>query len=179
MVSLLFTARPRSALISVLALFGLVALGSWTSLARAESVSYRAKVSYVFDGDTLWVRPSDGGRTRKLRIEGIDAPEICQTGGVAARNALRQRLSGQVVTVSEHSHDTYGRPLVSVTQGSEDVAGWMVAQGWAWSYRWRGDPGPYSRQERQARTRQRGIFASPDAEEPRVFRRRHGPCNRR
>jgi micrococcal nuclease len=156
-----------------------MALWPAPSLTRSASPAYTARVSYVFDGDTLWVRPSDGGRRRKLRIEGIDAPEICQDGGIAARDALRQRLSGQAVTVREHSRDAYGRPLVALALDAEDIAAWMVAQGWAWSYRWRGDPGPFARQEAQARARHRGIFASDGVEEPRDFRRRNGPCQRR
>lgn len=157
----------------------LLAVSAWPALAQADDLIYTARVSHVFDGDTLWVRPSDGGRTRKLRIEGIDAPEICQEGGVAARDALRQRLSGRTVTVHEHRRDTYGRPLVDVALGNEDIAAWMVQEGWAWSYRWRDDPGPFVREEASARSKKRGIFGETSAEEPRGFRRRHGPCQRR
>lgn len=148
--------------------------------AQSTETVYAAKVGYIFDGDTLWVLPEGGGRSRKLRVEGIDAPEICQSGGVAARDALRKRFGGKMVTVREQTRDTYGRPLVVIEVGGEDVAGWMVQQGWAWSYRWRGDPGRYALQEAQARGAKRGIFgeASP-AEEPRSFRHRNGPCQRR
>lgn len=38
-------------------------------------------VTYVIDGDTLYVRPVEGGTTVNVRIDGIDAPEICQVGG--------------------------------------------------------------------------------------------------
>lgn len=157
----------------------LLAAFAWPSLAQSDDLIYTARVSHVFDGDTLWVRPSDGARSRKLRIEGIDAPEICQEGGVAARDALRQRLNGQTVTVHEHRRDTYGRPLVDLALGSEDIGAWMVRQGWAWSYRWQGDPGPFVREETLARSKQRGIFGESSLEEPRDFRRRHGPCQRR
>ena len=157
----------------------LLAMLIWPALAQANDLMYTARVSHVFDGDTLWVQPSGGGRTRKLRILGIDAPEICQNGGVAARDALRQRLSGQTVTVHEHRRDTYGRPLVDVALGNQDIAAWMVQQGWAWSYRWHDDPGPFAREEAVARSKHRGIFREASAEEPRDFRRRHGPCQRR
>lgn len=146
--------------------------------AQSQDRPYSARVSYIFDGDTLWVRPSDGGRSRKLRIEGIDAPEICQKGGEAARDALRARLSGQVVTVTEHQRDAYGRPLIDLALGGENMGAWMVEQGWAWSYRWHADDGPYAREERVARSSRRGLFAEPSAEEPRDFRRRFGPCPR-
>ncbi|MEZ5703960.1 MAG: thermonuclease family protein [Burkholderiaceae bacterium] len=133
----------------------------------------------MFDGDTVWVRPADGGRSRKLRIDGIDAPEICQTGGRAARDALERRLRNQMVMVTERATDVYGRPLANLSLRGENVAGWMVRQGWAWSYRWHGDPGPYSSEETLARQAHRGIFATSEAAmEPRQFRRSHGPCQR-
>ncbi|MEX1167638.1 MAG: thermonuclease family protein [Hydrogenophaga sp.] len=147
--------------------------------AQSAETVYAAKVGYIFDGDTLWVLPEGGGRSRKMRLEGIDAPEICQPGGVAARDALRKRFGGKMVTVRGQTRDTYGRPLVVLEAGGEDVAEWMVQQGWAWSYQWRGDPGPYARQEAQAKRAKRGIFEEASAEEPRAFRRRNGPCQRR
>lgn len=42
---------------------------------------YEARVTRVSDGDTIWVQPLSGGRYRKLRLDGLDAPEICQLGG--------------------------------------------------------------------------------------------------
>ena len=66
---------------------------------------YPARVTRVFDGDTLWVKPVAGGRYRKLRIDGIDAPEICQGGGAASRDALAARVLNQVVEVSVRYED--------------------------------------------------------------------------
>lgn len=156
-------------------------LAPWSSPALAQEVNadYSARVTSVFDGDTLWVRPADGGRSRKLRIDGIDAPEICQTGGKPAREALRQRLLKQTVWVHERARDVYGRPLVTLSLDGENVGAWMVRQGWAWSYRWHDDPGPFAGEEAVARAKSRGIFEDKLAEEPRLFRRRNGPCQRR
>lgn len=141
----------------------------------AETI-YAARVSRVFDGDTLWVRPLDGGRYRKLRIDGIDAPEICQTGGIASRDVLAGRVLNQVVTVSVRWHDDYGRGLARLTHQGDDVAAWMVAQGQAWSYRWRRSPGPFKDEEDRARRASKGLFAEAAVELPRQFRQRHGPC---
>lgn len=138
--------------------------------------AYEARVTRVFDGDTLWVKPLAGGRYRKLRLDGLDAPEICQTGGTVSRDALAARLLQQVVTVSQRSQDDYGRALVRLSHGGEDVGAWLVLQGHGWSYRWRHSQGPYAKQEAQARAQRKGLFAQADAELPRDFRRRHGPC---
>lgn len=151
--------------------------GGSACAAQASDVVYEARVSRVHDGDTLWVEPVNGGRHRKLRIDGIDAPEICQAGGLAARDALRQRVMDRVVTVRERSTDRYGRPLVKLSIGQDsDVAEWLVVRGLAWSYRWRQSLGPYADQEAGARNRRLGLFGEPQPELPGDFRKRHGPC---
>ena len=142
---------------------------------RTDTV-YEARVTRVFDGDTLWVQPLDGGRYRKLRLDGLDAPEICQSGGEASRDALAARVLRQVVTVRERSRDDYGRALVRLQHEGDDVGAFMVLQGQAWSYRWRHSEGPFAQEERLARTQKKGVFAAPSPEPPRDFRRRHGPC---
>ena len=86
------------------------------------------KVTYVTDGDTLWVQPAGGGRPLKLRLAGIDAPEICQAGGRAARAALASRVARRTVVVATRRFDDYGRAVATVHLDGEDVAGWMVAQ---------------------------------------------------
>ncbi len=132
-------------------------------------------VTRVTDGDTLWVKPASGA-PRKVRIEGIDAPESCQAGGSAATTALRQKVLRQPVQVATHAIDQYRREVATVRQGSQDVGGWMVEQGHAWSYRYRSDPGPYQREEQQARRARRGVFAQTRPVNPREFRQAHGPC---
>lgn len=156
-----------------MALMGLCA--SAQEAPRQDEV-YSARVSRVFDGDTLWVKPLAGGRYRKLRLEGIDAPEICQNGGEASRDALAQRVLNQVVEVRVRAQDDYGRGVARIVHQGDDVAAWLVANGQAWSYRWRRSLGPFAAEESAARTRKRGVFKEPAPELPRDFRKRHGPC---
>lgn len=146
------------------------------SFALAEPKVYEARVTRVSDGDTLWVQPLPEGRYRKLRLDGLDAPEICQSGGEAARDALAAQVLRQVVTVYERSQDDYGRALVRLQVAGGDVGAGLVQQGHAWSYRWRHSDGPYAEEEAQARAQKKGLFAEADPELPRDFRRRHGPC---
>ena len=148
------------------------------SVAAAEVEVYMARVTYVTDGDTLWVQPGDGSATRKLRMQGIDAPEICQAGGNASRTALRVLVMGQRVQVRVRYHDDYGRGLAQIQLGSQDVAALLVSAGHAWSYRWRSKPGPYAAEEARARQARLGLFAADQPELPRTFRKRHGPCDR-
>lgn len=142
----------------------------------APAASYDAEVTHVSDGDTLWVRPLHGGARRELRLAGIDAPEICQRHGPEAQQALQRLLLRQRVRVRSDAHDDYDRALARIAWRSEDVGGWMVRHGHAWSSRYRQQPGPYAQQERQARQARRGLWGSPGAVEPRAFRLSHGPC---
>lgn len=135
-----------------------------------------AQVSHVSDGDTLWVKPVAGGAPRKLRLQGLDAPEICQTGGVASREALGQLVLNKRVQVTVKYEDTYGRGLARLVVNDLDVGAALVQSGHAWSSRWRRSLGPYAKQESQARAAGLGLFADAAPEPPREFRKRVGSC---
>ena len=142
--------------------------------AAAASERYTARVTRVHDGDTVWVQPLAGGPYRKLRLRGIDAPEICQAGGEASRDALAGRILRQVVRVEERGDDSYGRGLARIELEGEDLNAWLVRSGLAWASG--GGRHGYKDQQQQARRERRGVFAEARPEPPRDFRRRHGPC---
>lgn len=146
--------------------------------ARAAHSGFEARVLRVTDGDSLTVRSLQGGRAHTLRLVGIDAPEICQPWGREAREALASQVRGQVLQVQTQGRDAYRRQLARVGTASEaDLAAWMVAQGHAWSWQQHGRAGRYGHEQARARAGHRGLWAQPQAIEPRVFRRTHGPCH--
>jgi endonuclease YncB( thermonuclease family) len=146
-------------------------------------------VDRVVDGDTLIV---DGTR---VRLFGIDAPESKQSCnkdggpyacGAASKQALERRIGGSNVRCTVKSNDMYGRSVAicyapslkgagsgnngSTADASEDLNAWMVANGWAVSYR------RYSKAyvglEEEAQAAQRGIWAG-SFEVPDAWRREH------
>jgi len=137
---------------------------------------YFGVLTHVSDGDTIWVAPEDGMAAKKLRLLGLDAPEICQTGGVASRDALQQALTGKRLRVSVNFQDQYGRGLARVSAEGQDVGALMVLSGQAWSSRWHGRLTTYAKEEKQARAAHLGVFAGPTAEWPGDFRKRYGSC---
>ncbi len=160
-----------------------VAVAGAAGWACADETRFDGVVVRVSDGDTVWVRPAapagDGRRPWpvKLRLVGLDAPERCQAHGAEAGAALAGRVQGRPVTVRRRATDEHGRALGTLWLDGEDVGAWLVAEGHAWSARYRGDPGPYAPQERDARDARRGLFAAVSApREPWHFRREHGPC---
>jgi micrococcal nuclease len=155
-------------------------------VATARAQVRSGVVTRVVDGDTVWVKVAaraqgaTGGETLKVRIAGIDAPEICQVGGPEALQALRGHLLGQHVTLISppfRSHDDYGRVLATVNKQGQDVGRWMVRHGQAWSYGYRRSSGPYATEQAQAQAAGAGLFAHAAAESPRGFRQRHGSCH--
>lgn len=142
---------------------------------------WTAQVTHVIDGDSLWVRTEEGAKRRKLRLYGIDAPEICQAHGPEARVAMEKLTRNQRVRVSVRAYDRYGRAIVSARRLSDDldIASAMVSKGWAWNTAYRGRKGLYWSEEAKARKAGKGIFTQLGPESPTEFRRRHGPCKAR
>jgi endonuclease YncB( thermonuclease family) len=166
-IACLFVSAARAALRWLLLLVPLLA-----GAMQIETVI----VTYVADGDTVYVRGVGQEMQQAVRLLGIDAPEICQEGGLASRQALQALLLGQSVTLARQGRDSYGRELATVYWQGQDVGRWMVQQGLAWSYRFGHDAGPYATEEGAARAARRGLFAQPDPQPPHRFRRRHGSC---
>ncbi|HEX2546103.1 MAG TPA: thermonuclease family protein [Ramlibacter sp.] len=142
----------------------------------AGAASFRGVVSHVTDGDTLWVKPAEGGDAVQIRLLHLDAPEGCQSYGAEAKQALRTRVLHQSVRVRTDGVDDYGRQLARVEHRREDVGAWMVRSGHAWSPGFHGRPGVYDKQQAQARSERRGLWSLPGALEPRSFRKRFGRC---
>lgn len=158
-------------------------LWTWTLLLAAGGAlaapaprALEGVVKRVFDGDTVLVVDAQG-ESVTVRLNGIDAPEICQPHGPAAKQALEELVLNQPVVVLSRGHDDLGRTLAKLMRGSTDVGDRMVRDGHAWSYRYRDDKGPYVAQERMAYALYRGLHADRQAMLPREFRRRHGRCS--
>jgi micrococcal nuclease len=141
-----------------------------------RAADFSGTVTYVTDGDTLWVRPAAGGEPVQIRLVDLDAPEGCQTYGPEAKHALRERVLHRKVQVRTHGVDAYQRVLARIDHRGEDVNAWLVRFGYAWSMSFHGKQGPYVALEEQARRERKGLWALPGATDPRSFRKRYGRC---
>ncbi|MBY4595552.1 thermonuclease family protein [Ottowia caeni] len=143
------------------------------------SKPWAAQVTYVVDGDSIWVRSEVDGLRRKLRLSGVDAPEICQSHGASSRAALQALVQGQRILVHVRAYDRYARGIASIERVSDglDIVGALVAEGWAWSEDYRGRKGKYWREQAEARAGRKGMFAKGQPETPAAFRKRHGSCS--
>lgn len=124
----------------------------------------------VADGDSLVV----GGV--RVRLQGIDAPELAQicaraggdyACGREARAHLARLVAGSAVSCESFGHDRYGRTLARCAAGATELNRAMVEAGWAVAY------GDYGETEAQARQAGRGLWAG-SFERPQDWRQSHG-----
>lgn len=147
----------------------LLALFLTSSVHSAPSVIVGWVVS-VHDGDTLTLRHGD--KLLKLRLAGIDAPELDQAFGEQSRDYLRRLVLQRTVQVTLQTSDAYGRNVAQVRVAGVDVETEQVRHGMAWVYR------QYNRDplllalEAEARAAQRGLWADKNPRAPWSWRHR-------
>ncbi len=155
------------------------AFALWASCATARSAEFiSVKLARVVDGDTVVV-VTPKGRTERVRLLGIDAPERNQPGGVEAA-ALLTRLVGVDSLLLEvpprGSRDSYGRVLAiaRVHERGSPLNLDLIVQGYAWADRAHA-PSRWLLAEAIARVEKRGLWATQPAIPPWVWRRTAKP----
>lgn len=118
------------------------------------------RVVAVADGDTLTLLTA-GNQQVKVRLAGIDAPELRQPYGQKAKQALSDWAFGKTARVESPGPDKYGRTLGTVFVGAVNVNAALIEQGAAWVYR-KYSHDPYLLTlESQAQAAKRGLWVLP------------------
>jgi len=123
------------------------------------------RVVSVHDGDTVRALDPDK-REHKVRLHGIDAPEVGQAFGTKSRDGLRTLVMGKAVTVDHRGEDRYGRTLARLEVDGRDVNREMVAAGLAWHYVRYSDDALLAAAEVEAREARRGLWADREPVPP-------------
>ena len=76
-------------------------------------------------GDTLHIGE------KRIRLWGIDAPELSNDGGLAAKEGLNKHIGGHAITCWQKDTDRYGRIVAQCFFDGEDVAEWLILNGHA------------------------------------------------
>jgi endonuclease YncB( thermonuclease family) len=132
-------------------------------------------VTQVLDGQTVLIQPAERGATAlKVQLQGVDAPEPCQSGAAQAKDALAQRIEHKTVqvTLASPSPGKTGAVHGKLSLKGQDVGAALVRDGWVWH-----EGKHYAQEERQAMAGKRGVHASKKAVPPAEFRRRFGVCH--
>jgi endonuclease YncB( thermonuclease family) len=135
-------------------------------------ITQYGKVTKVVDGDTVDVRLSATGKVKRVRMIGIDTPEVyggTECGGPQASRSLKNLtpVGTRVTLVSDRTQDRvdrYGRILRYVVKRATgaDVNRTQVARGWARVYVYNSNPfervSSYRKAQRAAKAAPRGIW---------------------
>lgn len=125
----------------------------------------------VVDGDTFHLQLEEA--LIKVRLHGIDTPELDQPYGETARDFAARLILGRKVGVQIQDIDRYGRIVGTVMLPDGSVLNHeLTAAGLAWWYR-RYAPGDTVLRdlEQEARTAERGLWARRQAIAPWDWRR--------
>lgn len=108
-----------------------VLLFSWF-IVDSVAFAWSGRVVAVPDGDSLKVERQ--GKLYKVRLYGIDSPEYQQADWRAARDFLRERVSGRTVELTVMDRDPYGRVVALVEREGQLLNRELVRHGLAWIY---------------------------------------------
>ena len=148
----------------------LIFLSIFSLPANAELI--HSIVTGVYDGDTITLQTGE-----KIRLAGIDAPEIKQPFGIESRDALRTAVLNQPVTVSWSKVDKYKRKVGKIYFRRIDQNYLQVRSGLAWHYKaYQGEQSNrdrvrYARAEIEARTARLGLWSQDNPVAPWEWRK--------
>lgn len=143
-------------------------------LSHAET--YEGRVVGVSDGDSITVLDSTK-RQHKVRLAGIDAPELRQAFGQASKRSLSALVFGKAVAIETEKRDRYNRQIGKVLVDGRDVNLLQIETGFAWHYmRYAAEQSPidqrlYSEAESSARSLRKGLWQDRNPQAPWDFRR--------
>ena len=140
-------------------------------IEKLEMSSWTGKVIGITDGDTIEVMYA--GKAAKIRLEGIDAPEIGQPWGEQAKQVTEQLALNKDVKVVAKERGRYGRIIANVYLPSGHELGQvLVATGYAWWYREYSDDSTLEKLEEAAKSSGQGLWSKADPIPPWQWRKK-------
>ena len=93
--------------------------------------TFSGVVTRVVDGDTFYMT----GQDVRIRVWGLDAPEVGSYGGSAATAAMSRLVSGETLTCKKRDTDRYGRTVGQCfLADGRDITAAMIQSGTATEY---------------------------------------------
>ncbi|GLT92900.1 hypothetical protein SLE2022_107120 [Rubroshorea leprosula] len=112
-------------------------------------------------------------RKYRIRLRGIDAPEMEMRYGNEAKEELAKLVQGKCLRVLVYGEDRYGRVVGDVYCNGIFVQEAMLKKGFAWHFKAFDQRQEFATWEREAREKRVGLWADANPEEPWVWKRRN------
>lgn len=120
---------------------------------------FRGTVTQVFDGDTIDVKTTSG--IVRVRLFGLDAPEMGQPFGDSAKHALSKMIIGRELAIHPVTVDRYNRVVAFIGNPGESVNLALVKDGIAWATPHDDTPPNYHAAQREAMRLAIGLWKLP------------------
>jgi len=147
-------------------------LFSFLLLFCSLSNSFNAKVVGIHDGDSITVLTSSNQQI-KVRLEGIDCPELKQDYGQKAKQYTSSLCFQKQVRVEITGKDRYGRTLAFVYVGTTCINKELLKAGMAWHFKKYNSSSELGRLESSARSKKIGLWSQPSPKPPWEFRKKN------
>jgi micrococcal nuclease len=133
---------------------------------------FSGRVAGVIDGDTI--RVTHDLKSVKVRLYGVDCPDIKQVGGKAARALVRRLAFGRVLLIESKGKDRYKRIIGRVfLLSGNTLSRELVKAGKCWWYEKYAPDDQYLMElEKEAKAEKRDIWAEPDPVPPWEWRKK-------
>ena len=128
------------------------------------------KVLKVGDGDTITIQMD--GEKKKIRLYGIDTPEINQSFGTEAKQFLSDQILNKEVEIEVKDTDRYKRLVAIVYLNNKSMNELLLKEGWAWWYEaYAKKEYKYKELQEEAQKRKRGMWRNKGNIPPWEFRK--------
>lgn len=136
------------------------------------AVAISGKVIRVSDGDTILIQ--SGSQKIRVRMYGIDAPELKQKYGEESKKYLKKRIMDKNVDIKVINQDQYGRKVGKVFYKNKDINLEMLETGNAWFYEYHAKhEKDYRKAFKNAKEQKLGLWKDKNPQNPRNFRLDH------
>lgn len=140
-------------------------------VSNSQETLLEGTVVHVSDGDTVILRDHKGKKHR-IRLDGIDAPEIGQDYGDESKNFVVELTLMKKVVVDVVGTDQYNRVLGILYIGKINVNEELLLNGLAWQYRFNTNS-HYTKLVNRAKAERSNIWSNNVGLDPYVWRKQH------
>ena len=138
-------------------------------LFSSSAIAWKGRVVSIQDGDTIEVLHNN--KPERIRLYGIDCPELHQDFGSKAKEFTSEMVFGKVVGVEPVAKDRYGRTVAWIWIDGKTLNRELILAGLAWHYKqYAPDNQDLERREVEARSEKIGLWSMKNPTPPWEFR---------
>lgn len=129
----------------------------------------KGKVTRVSDGDTVLLTDEKGGK-KKIRLDGIDAPEVGQEYGDISTEFVKRHALNKNAHVEVIGIDQYDRVLGVLYVGELNINEALLSNGLAWQYHYNKNA-HYTQLVAEAKKKRLNIWSKKNSIDPYTWRK--------